>query len=1145
QEHPAPQGPDDPPPARRLLIGWTTALAALGLSTAGVAAAVWFLRFPIASFFIGAALAERGVEADFQVVNLDLNHITIVDLRFGAAPNPDAASPRIDARWTWSGLTPRLSAVRVQSPRLRLRLDEAGHVSAGALDRLRSGPPGSRRPAIPSFELEIVDGAAAIAAPFGDLNATFQSSGVIGHDFQATAHIAESTLVRGPHALERGRADLIVASRDNVLAARLTASAGALTWAGVIVDDAQLRITVRAPLDLARYEGEAAWRVAALRSDQVNAEQLSGTLGGEAITEDNSLAPRLWQGQARFNAARFSAYDNALQSARFDARFDGEGGNGDARWSLAGENYDGLAMLAPRATAAGTLRFSFDGAAEGAAQISLSQARLNNDAQDAIRDAFPNIESAPIGPTFAAAERALDVAADRFDLTAPLGLVIDESGTRLRLAAPVEARAASGAALRLTPLRDDAPALVIQWPGAALHGAVALELSGGGAPTASLLLDTVDWSPGAPFEADGTITLSDWRAAGASIAANELAIAIAIAPQGDGRIDLRGPAQITGPIGEGQVRDMVASLDLAVTWRPGWRVTPNGCTPIRMSGLDAAGFSFGNGAFALCPLNGALIAADANERLSGGFIIRSLGLNGRMAGPDAQPARLGAANVIGQFRGSTGDVTLLLEAETPRLQIELGDARTLALFMQRMTANARIHDGAWRVDGAFESGTLEDPNLPGAVSTIEGQWDAVPQGGDDGPVITVRSGAALLTAYEPESETERPLFNPMRLADVSAVVRGGHVDAQGAIVLDASSRQLAAFTAFHDISEGAGSTRILATDIVFDETLQPYNITERTRGMVENVRGTASMIADVRWTHDALTATGTLSTDGVSFATATMPVIQDVRGSVYFDDLFNLTTPPGQSATVGLLNPGLAARNGRLRFQLLSEQRLSIEHAEFEFAGGVLAMAPTTMRLGEDETRIELTLRDVDAADLIANLNIPDLAATGLVEGSFPIRLTRQTAFIEGGVLRSQGEGGILSYTGTAGEEVEGLSRIAFDALRSFRYDNLVLTLDGDLNGDVISSIQFSGRNSGRPVELGDMTDIPGVGSVTVRGVPFDFNVRIAAPFRALARTATTITDPAALINRANGEVTDTRTEIDIVPPAPPELVDPASPGTR
>jgi hypothetical protein len=102
------------------------------------------------------------------------------------------------------------------------------------------------------------------------------------------------------------------------------------------------------------------------------------------------------------------------------------------------------------------------------------------------------------------------------------------------------------------------------------------------------------------------------------------------------------------------------------------------------------------------------------------------------------------------------------------------------------------------------------------------------------------------------------------------------------------------------------------------------------------------------------------------------------------------------------------------------------------------------------------------------------------------------------------------------------------------------------LNGEVISSIEFSGRNSGRPVELGDMTPIPGVGSVQVRGVPFDFNVRVSAPFRSLARTASTITDPGSLIDRATGEDVDAEADIQVAPPAePPETVDPSAPGTR
>jgi hypothetical protein len=679
---------------------------------------------------------------------------------------------------------------------------------------------------------------------------------------------------------------------------------------------------------------------------------------------------------------------------------------------------------------------------------------------------------------------------------------------------------------------------VVQWPGTNLHGAVALELSGGNAPRASLLFDTVDWSPGAPFEADGTLSLSNWDADGASIAADEVEVSIAVSPQGNGRVDLRGPARITGPIGEGELRDAVAGLDIAVMWNPGWRVVANrGCLPIDLGGLDAAGLSFGDGNLALCALDGALIAADANRNLSGGFSIRNLALNGHMAGPDRQPTRLAAGDVIGRFRGRTGDVTLSLEANRPQLRIDMSEARTLAVDLQRATADAHIANSTWSIAGEFGAGTLTDPSLPGALSAIGGGWSAAPE--DVEPVIRITAGEALLTANRPVSEDERALFNPLRLAQTNAVLRDGRIDTEGLIVLAEDSRQLARFVAHHDVSEGSGAAQVVAPSIVFDESLQPYYITERARGMVENVRGAAAATADVTWTRSDLAATGTISTGGVSFATATMPVIENVAGSIYFDDLFALTTPSGQRATIGRLNPGLVATNGRVRYQLLAEQHVSIEEAEFDFAGGVLTMTPTTVRLGEDETSIELTLRDVDAADLIASFDIPDLSATGRLEGSFPLRLTRRTAFIEHGVLRAQGEGGTISYTGGSGG-ANGAARIAFDALRSFRYDDLVLTLDGDINDEIVTAIEFSGHNTGRAIDLGDVTPVPGVGRVTVRGVPFDFHVTVTAPFRSLARTAASITDPGIIINRVEEEETEPEADR-----APQEPVDQGAPGTR
>ena len=1093
-----------------------------------LALGLWLVRLPIAEFFIGAALADRGAEADFQVVSLDFTSATLNNVRFGAETSPDAAIASLDARWNWQGLTPNLLALRMVEPRVRLRLDQAGRVSAGALDRI-SGPPSARRPALPRIELEIVDGQALIETPFGALTADFHAAGILGRDFSALARMSESSRGGSDYALARGAGELTLVSRDDTIAFRLSATVGALDWAGVRTRESTLVAMGRAPLELSNLEMDARWHIGVLQAPGFETRNANGIFSAEALTQPDALRIADWQSQARASAAHLGFGDVALLNPRLDANGEGVGPHGRAQWSLSAERLAGAALVSRRPSASGALTLGENGAVNGEASVTLAQAQLSAEARQRLRDSLPDLAGAPIGPTFAAAKRALDAAANAFQATIPFTIQGDLNALRVSLPAPVDTRAASGAHLRLSPLREDAPALVWRWPGAALHGALALELSGGGTPQVSLLLDTLDWRPDAPIEGDGTLTLADWRADRASIAAHELDVSFTLAPRGGGRIDLRGAVEISGPLGEGEVRDLAAALDLGFIWNAGWRAVPNQrCLPVRLGGVDAAGLSFSNGAFALCPHNGALIASDARGNLSGGFSIQRLALNGRMAGPDAQPARLGAANVIGRFSGRQGSVSLALEANGPSLGIEMAEARTLSIAMQRLSARAHIAE-TWRIEGAFERGTLTDPSLPGTVSTIAGVWTAAPE--DAKPVIRVSAGEALLTANRPESSEDRALFNPLRLIEVDAVLRDGRVDASGAVVLAERARQLARFTAFHEAAEGVGGAQIVAQDLLFDETLQPYEITEQARGMVDNVRGHASVTADIAWTRAAITGTARAHLHGLSLATSTIPVVEDVRGEVFFDDVFALTTAPGQNVTVGLVNPGIAVRDGRVRFQLLPEQRVSLEQAEFDFAGGVLAMSPTTITLGADETQFELALRDVDAARLIADLNLPDLSVSGRVEGIFPLRLTRRSAFIENGVLRARPGGGAIAYTGNAGASATGPARLAFDALRSFRYDDLSLTLNGDLSGEVVSQVAFSGENTGQAMDLGPVAPIPGLGRVTVRGVPFDFNVTLTAPFRRLAQTAASFTDPAALLDQA--QQAQEELPVDPPPPAP------------
>jgi len=1130
ERNPDPPEDEAPLPRRHLLIGWGTALAALAVSTAALAAVIWFARFPIAQFILSSALAERGVEADFRLSTLDWGQAVLNDVRVGAADAPDASVSRVEARWDWNGLAPTLRAVTFVEPRLRLRLDNRGHVSAGALDHV-GGTPSARRAQIPRLDVTIERGVLQIDAPFGPLIADMHADGTLGSDFSATARLRPTTSARRDYALLGGVGDLNITSNDNAVAFRFDARADGVLWANARASGAEIRVGGRAPLDLSHYNLEGVMRVASLRSLALSGDNITAALNGDAQARDDSVTPSTWRARLRGAAQRFAFTDSQLSQAQLEGSLNGRDMRATGRWSILGQDFSGFSLASQRLGADGSVNLDLSGAgvADASGVLALGGAKLDASARRAIDGALPEAGGTPIGPTFAQARAALQRGAQNFALTAPIALHMNSAAQRLLFTRPITGQAASGLRFSLAPLRVDAPALTLEWPNTALHGAVDVEIAGGGAPTASLLLDTVSWTPGAPLEGDGTLALSNWSAEDASIAADELNIGISIGAHGHGRVDLRGPANITGPLADGQVRNMVANLDIGIAWDAGWRILANTpCLPIALGGLDAAGLSFQSGRFALCATNGALAAADARGNLGGGFRIQSLALSGHMAGPQGQPARLRAAVVIGQFHGTSGQAQLSVVATTPSLAIDVAPDRVLALHGAQLTANALLARD-WRIEGQFREGALSDPALPGTVTAIAGHWSAAPE--SDQAVIRVDAGEALLDANRPENDTERPLFHALRLNGFSAVLHNGDIDAQGTLVLADPSRQVAHFTAHHDVDAGVGGALVTSDAITFDRNFQPYALSEYARGFVDNVRGPIALTANIDWTRDTLISHGSVRLDGVSLSTSTIPVIQGVRGEIAFDDLFHLTTPPGQELTVETLNPGLTVHNGHVRFQLLPDQRVNIERAEFDFASGTLAMTPTTIPFGAEETRFELALRNVDATALLSTLNIPDLTASGKIDGTFPLVLTRRTALIQNGELHAQEGGGTISYVGHAGDQATGPARVAFDALRSFRYDDLRIALNGDLSDELVSSIQFTGHNSGQPVDLGDIVPVPGVGRVTVRGVPFAFHVTLTAPFRSLAETAASMSDPTAILHQAR-EQQRTPT-VDQTPPAP------------
>jgi hypothetical protein len=112
---------------------------------------------------------------------------------------------------------------------------------------------------------------------------------------------------------------------------------------------------------------------------------------------------------------------------------------------------------------------------------------------------------------------------------------------------------------------------------------------------------------------------------------------------------------------------------------------------------------------------------------------------------------------------------------------------------------------------------------------------------------------------------------------------------------------------------------------------------------------------------------------------------------------------------------------------------------------------------------------------------------------------------IVGGRLDSREGGGTVAYNGVVNRANLGMmGGFAFDALRDLKFRSMIIRLDGYLDGEFATRMTIVG------VGLGNTSTQQLIRSVN--RIPFNFNVTIKGPFRALIATAKSFRDPTQTI---------------------------------
>lgn len=782
-----------------------------------------------------------------------------------------------------------------------------------------------------------------------------------------------------------------------------------------------------------------------------------------------------WHGSAGVDIAEGRFADNRLSQIIGTIGFEGDAAatRGDLKMTA-----EGLASASATAKALsigggyriGTDRKGISLVLDGRAQT--RKAALSAEARSSIRGMRNAAEETPIAPLVIALTEAADKAAGGALLSGEFRLAHSGSAGALHVAS-LMALSESGARASLS----GGEGVRIGWPGAAkiqIDGK--MTLGGGGFPATVMSLRQP--RPGGPI--DGVARIAPLEVQGARLALTP--VSFRADPKGGNRFDTQ--VTLDGPIGDGRIQGVTIPLNGRFDMHGNFLLNQT-CVPLGFSGVEASSVVLGPHKFRLCPAYGsALFVRRANGALSGGGRLEGLKIAGRMG---TEPISLMARSLAFGIARS--------EINADAIQLRLGtgsDATRLDID------GIRGGMGRGAVEGQFTGLAAKLARVPLNITESNGTW-------------RWHEGALGLQGQlrVADAQTDEPRFNPLVSRDVTLQLRNGQVAASGTLLEPKSGQKVTAVSITHGLSTGAGRAVLTVDDLRFSENLQPDTLTPKALGVVANVQGAVNGRGEIRWDRKSITSDGVFRTDNMNLAAAFGPVTA-LTGEIHFSDLLGMSTPPGQKLALGEINPGISVLNGVVGYQLLPDFKVRIEGGRWPFAGGELILEPTVLDMAEaKERRLTFKVVGLDAAQFINQFQMKDISATGTFDGVLPMIFDAQGGRIEGGRLVVRRGGGALAYVGQVSNEQLGtFGTMAFDALKSMKYDTLVIELNGAIDGEMVTEVRFSGVNEGT-VDVAEQSLVK-----EFVGLPFIFNITIKAPFRGLLSTARSFTDPGLLIRQ-------------------------------
>ncbi len=977
---------------------------------------------------IADAAIRRAIEARGVEASYTVKSIGLRWERIENLRIGDPRSPDLTAQWAEIQVSAGFGGVGLRAVRaggVRLRGRIIdGQLSFGQIDKLLGKRDANTPFSLPDLYVDVADARVRIDSPWGQFGGRIDGKGNLANGFAGKLAAIAPTLRVSDCRAQQVTAYVDVVVRNREPKLKGPVRANSAQCAGVMAANPAFGVDVALSAALDRWRGSAAIEAQGVENAQAVIAGLTGRVSFDGTAADTRGSATLSADAGRFGTTRLSGLGVTGQFATKSA--------------FSGQGTIQVARLLPDAGVAGRL----ESAARSAAET-------------------------PVGPLLTQLAKALRGASSGLAVTADATFSNGDAVISSFLA-----KSASGAVLQAGGGSG------IRFGPAGFVADTQLQLSGGGFPGVQSTLQrrvdgmTLGIAQIAPFVGSGTrVAMERVR-----FAANQ-----------SGAMRFETVATLDGPVSGGRVEGLRLPVNATIAANGGVTFN-NGCTPVAFRVLEMSGLRLDPTGLSLCPVDGDALFRIANGRISGGAIVNSPNLRGRLG---ETPVNLTASNARVTL-GTNGFVV-------DKVSARLGTGDRLSR-LEIGSLSGRFVNGA--IQGRFGGTSGKIGNVPLLMDQSAGDW-------------TFRNGALVLRGQLTVSDVLVPgRFNPLVSDDAVLRLVNEQISATATLREPARKTEVTKVTIAHDLGAGTGTATLTVDNLRFGKALQPEELTRLTLGVVANVEGAVSGRGDIRWGPKGVTSTGRFITAGLDFAAAFGPV-SGLKGEVIFSDLLALATPPGQQVTIASVNPGTLVTSGVIRYQLLPNQLIAIESGVWPFAGGDLLLDPTTLDMGQ-ETERKLTFRVVglDAAKFIQQLEFENLAATGTFDGIMPMYFDANGGRIEGGRLVVRQGGGTLAYVGEISNTAMNVyAKLAFDALKSIRYQNLTIALNGPLDGEIVSQINFNGINE---------APLSPPKSFIARqfiGLPFVFNIKVTAPFRSLLNTARTFQDPSLLLQRTIPEL--------------------------